>query len=100
MHTRLGTRAVKSDKIAKIAELRRAGVPKEHVAKQLRCSRSTVERYELGYDSFFKSGPKTNELSAAELLARLAEIPPDTRSLTGRILGDPLPGRSALDRRA
>ena len=28
---------------------------------------------------------------------RLAEIPPDTRDLTGTILGDPLPGRSALD---
>jgi hypothetical protein len=31
--------------------------------------------------------------------ARLAEIPPDTRNLTQRIAGDPLPGRSALDRR-
>ncbi len=25
--------------------------------------------------------------------------PPDTRSLTGRLLGDPIPGRSALDRK-
>ena len=31
--------------------------------------------------------------------ARLAEIPSDTRSLTARLAGDPLPGRSALDRR-
>ncbi len=31
--------------------------------------------------------------------ARLAEIPADTRSLTARLAGDPLPGRSALDRR-
>ena len=31
--------------------------------------------------------------------ARLAEIPKDHRSLTGRLFGDPLPGRSALDRR-
>lgn len=30
---------------------------------------------------------------------RLAEIPADTRNLTARICGDPLPGRSALDRR-
>lgn len=27
-------------------------------------------------------------------------IPADTRDLTARICGDPLPGRSALDRRA
>jgi uncharacterized DUF497 family protein len=33
-----------------------------------------------------------------DVAARLAEIPPDTRSLTGRIFGDPLPGRSAFDR--
>jgi len=33
-----------------------------------------------------------------DIAARLAEIPRDTRSLTGRILGDPLPGRSAFDR--
>lgn len=30
--------------------------------------------------------------------ARLAEIPADTRSLTQRICGDPLPGRDALSR--
>ena len=29
----------------------------------------------------------------------LASIPPDTRTLTGRVFGDPLPTRSALDRR-
>jgi len=34
-----------------------------------------------------------------ELAARLAEIPDDTRTITGRICGDPVPGRSALDRR-
>lgn len=27
----------------------------------------------------------------------IAQIPPDTRDLTARLLGDPLPGRSALD---
>lgn len=35
----------------------------------------------------------------ADYLARLAEIPPDTRTLSQRLLGDPVPGRSALDRR-
>jgi hypothetical protein len=33
-----------------------------------------------------------------DVAARLAEIPPDTRSLTARVFGDPLPGRSAFDR--
>jgi hypothetical protein len=35
-----------------------------------------------------------------DLMARLAEIPSDTRGLTARTFGDPLPGRSALDRRS
>lgn len=34
-----------------------------------------------------------------EIAARVAEIPLDTRGLTARICGDPLPGRSALDQR-
>lgn len=42
-----------------------------------------------------------NEGSAEEKLERVkrlrATIPPDTRDLTGKIFGDPLPGRSALD---
>lgn len=29
----------------------------------------------------------------------MAMIPPDTRSITGRVFGDPLPGRRALDKR-
>lgn len=34
----------------------------------------------------------------ASFAARLAEIPDDHRSLTARVFGDPLPGRSAFDR--
>lgn len=29
----------------------------------------------------------------------LATVPADTRTITGRAFGDPLPGRSALDRK-
>lgn len=36
--------------------------------------------------------------SPEDIAARLAEIPEDTRDLTGRLMGDPLPGRSAQDR--
>lgn len=38
-------------------------------------------------------------IDPADVAARLAEIPPDTRTLTGFLFGDPLPGRSALARR-
>lgn len=37
------------------------------------------------------------DIDAAELKK---SIPNDTRDLTARICGDPIPGRSALDRRA
>jgi hypothetical protein len=42
----------------------------------------------------------TETTKQARLDARklLKEIPEDTRSITGFIFGDPLPGRSALDR--
>lgn len=42
------------------------------------------------------SGPKGP--SREDIAKALATIPPDDRSLTARIMGDPLPGRSALDR--
>lgn len=37
--------------------------------------------------------------SQSDLARRRAEIPKDTRDFTQRFCGDPLPGRSALDRR-
>lgn len=39
-------------------------------------------------------------LRVDEIEARLSEIPDDTRDLTGRVFGDPLPQRSALFQRA
>lgn len=44
---------------------------------------------------------KPNRVPLEDLQARFAEIPKhDTRDLTGRLMGDPLPGRRALDMRA
>lgn len=49
--------------------------------------------------------PKTDRENATSIsvkedaAARLAEIPKDDRSLTGQMFGDPLRGRSALDKR-
>ncbi len=38
-------------------------------------------------------------ITPEEAEAVLRTVPMDTRSITGRMFGDPLPGRSALDRR-
>lgn len=46
-----------------------------------------------GLVKLHSSRPKPEDIEA-----RWAEIPADTRNLTARIFGDPLPGRSALDR--
>ncbi len=43
--------------------------------------------------------PRPGYIDKSVIEERLSEIPADTRDLTGRIFGDPLPGRSALDRR-
>ena len=43
-----------------------------------------------------KDRPPTREM----VMRMMAQIPNDTRDITGLIFGDPLPGRSALDRRA
>ena len=39
-----------------------------------------------------------SRVPAEDIAARLAEIPPDTRTVTGILCGDPLPGRRAIDR--
>lgn len=43
---------------------------------------------------------KRAEPDDAEVRARKAEIPKDTRDATARFFGDPIPGRSALDQMA
>ena len=43
--------------------------------------------------------PKWARPSEAEIRAARERIPEDTRDLTGRLFGDPLPGRSALAQR-
>lgn len=43
--------------------------------------------------------PAVGEAKSHEYEARYREVPEDTRDLTGRIFGDPLPGRSELARK-
>lgn len=42
----------------------------------------------------------TNLIPPEEAARAIASVPPDTRNRTARLCGDPLPGRSALDRRS
>ena len=55
---------------------------------------ATASKKAAGIGRLGLGGPKGEELAA-----RLADVPADTRCLTARFFGDPLPGRSALDRR-
>lgn len=43
--------------------------------------------------------PRSIKPAQEDIAARLAEIPPDTRSLTGYLMGDPVFERSALAQR-
>ena len=50
-----------------------------------------------------RSNHRVDSITAEEfqkIRQRQLAVPKDTRSITGVLLGDPLPGRSALDRRA
>jgi len=59
-----------------------------------------VRRRKRGGKSSSSNAHRTERtVTPAEALVALAGVPADDRSLTGRLLGDPLPGRSALDRR-
>lgn len=47
----------------------------------------------------FNRGGKLWAKKREEFLKAISTIPQDTRDLTGRLCGDPLPGRSAMDRK-
>jgi hypothetical protein len=108
-----------SDKqISMAKKMRRENPPQpwQAVGKACGCSADTIRRRldpkwrEMKAESLRRSRarrlaagqnivqPKTHPVrQQAEKL--LAQIPEDTRSLTARLAGDPLPGRSALDRK-
>jgi hypothetical protein len=65
--------------------LRKAAEKREYS----RAAFNVIRRSNAAYMSCVTRGVR---LSDAELNARRALIPPDTRDLTGRICGDPIPG--------
>jgi len=80
--------------------LRAAGKSYREISEALGVSETSVRRM-VGTLEVFRVGDRrygerSEEKVAAAKLLKL--IPPDTRSLTARIAGDPLKGRSALDK--
>jgi transcriptional regulator with XRE-family HTH domain len=93
--------SVTPELIARIANLRKT-MGANQVARLLGIGRVTVDRYETGEDGYaqtFHDVDPRHRPAASDVMARLAEIPPDTRCLTARLLGDPVFERSALARR-
>lgn len=104
---------------AEAARLRETGMSWERLGKHFQCSPSTVkcwvdpehaERRKLRKRvNAAKGRPPSNRttgqvvrddnIDRADVAARLAAIPEDTRSRAEKLLGDPPPGRSALDQR-
>jgi len=67
----------------------------EHRRDQVNANRNT-----LGYGgSAFVHLPDMTVAAKRRAEEMLQRVPRDTRDLTARLLGDPLPGRSAFDRR-
>lgn len=107
----MSSKRLTEQQIATATRLRALGWSYARIADNIGCHPESLRRH---CDTAFKEKPSraeraptpfrrsfANQHSATRdaIEARLAEIPEDTRSLTGRICGDPLPGRSALDRR-
>lgn len=97
------------DEIEQAKRLRREGYGWRRVAIALGCNEVTIRdkldpifhlrRSELAKGS--KSLIRVEPLASREDAARTARnIQPDTRSLLARFMGDPPPGRSALDQKA
>lgn len=77
---------------AEIIRLRDEGAGWTEIAKQLGVSQQGV-RTSYYRDRSLAPTPRNSHVAA------MPEVPRDTRSLTGRLCGDPLSGRSALDKR-
>lgn len=89
---------------ARAAQMRANGMSVKEIGQILGCSPGAVLRWTTpGYRDRQNASSRLRieyqapqwKLDAERLLKA---IPPDTRDLTGRICGDPLPGRRAIDK--
>lgn len=85
---------------AGVEAIRRAVDP-EWAAKRREGQNANRKRLRISRDlpSPKQQRPDTNRPTLDEARRAIAGVPRDTRDLTSRLLGDPLPGRSALDRK-
>jgi hypothetical protein len=79
--------------------LRAAGKNYREISESLNVSCTSVRRMvgALEVIRVVNRQPAENTSDKATVRKLLKQVPPDTRGLTARIAGDPLPGRSALD---
>lgn len=77
------------EQVARAARMRADGWSWRDLGQHFGVAESTM-RIRVGRLNFETAGARA---------ARAMNVPNDTRDLTARICGDPLPGRSALDRR-
>lgn len=82
----------KATVLAEAQKLQGEGLGLAEIAKQLGVRFAWLRRN-------MPSSYRVERLSAAEIKAYRASLPPDERDASARILGDPPPGRSALDKR-
>jgi hypothetical protein len=101
----MSRRLLSADQLAEISQLAAQGWTLNRLAERFNCHHMTIRRalnpalYPMpGRPKTLKRENATPVALRQDFAARLTEIPPDTRSLTGKIFGDPLPGRSAFDR--
>ena len=80
------------EQIEQAQTMRRNEMPWAHIAKHFGVTPDTVRRV---LDPEWAARRRAGITDGERLLR---EVPADTRDLTARALGDPLPGRSALDR--
>lgn len=95
------------DQVQRARELRAEGLSWSNIGARLGLHEDTMRRR---IDPGFKerrTGPRVRafiraggerHVTQAEAETALARVPTDTRSMSARVMGDPLPGRSALDK--
>lgn len=92
------------ERLRRCLEMRKQGASQEQIAAAIGVSQVTVHRMlkKPEYYSVSRHSTRTGSFGVERdaMAAKLfQQIPKDTRDLTARFCGDPLPGRSALDLR-
>lgn len=86
-----------------VVEKRLENLAERHLKRDMRRGCEAAVGLPAEEDKTGSAGWLSGRVSREDWLARLAEIPDDTRDLTARVLGDPLPGdqrRRRLERPA